>query len=214
MKNINGIAAMAAAALLAGGVAEANTFAVGAKAGTKGLGLEGTLQLTRAVNLRGGYYSYDFGADLDETDVEYDGDLRLRNAALFADWHPFEGRFRLSTGGIHTRNEFRGSANGLVRFADTRIPAQLDARAGWSGVKPYVGIGFGNAVLPATWSFSFDLGVMFTGSPAVRVEGNAADPALVAAFQDEIDREEAALREELSSYKYFPVVSIGLAYSF
>lgn len=79
-----------AAALLAAivlslgcGTAAADSLAVGAKAGTTGLGIEATWRLTDSVNLRGGYYAFDYGTDLEEAGVEYDGDLKLRNAAAW-----------------------------------------------------------------------------------------------------------------------------------
>jgi len=200
--------------LCAAGPAAADSFAIGAKAGTTGLGIEGTWRLTDSVNLRGGYYAFDYGTELEETDVEYDGDLRLRNAALFADWHVFGGRFRLSGGAIHTGNEFLGSADGELEVGQSVYFAELDARVEWSTLAPYLGIGVGNAVRGGRWSFSFDLGVMYTGSPSVRLDGTVDDPTLQAQFEEDLERERADLAEELSDVKYYPVLSIGFAYRF
>jgi hypothetical protein len=194
--------------------AAAESFALGVKAGTTGLGLEGTWRLTDAVNLRGGYYAFDYGTELEETGVEYDGDLRLRNAALFADWHVFRGSFRLSAGAINTGNEFVGSADGQLELGQNVYVAEVDAKVGWSTLAPYLGIGFGNAVQGGRWSFSFDLGVMYTGSPSVRLDGTVSDPALQAQFEEDLERERADLAEELSDAKYYPVVGIGFAYRF
>lgn len=199
---------------LAATTAGAESFAVGVKAGTTGLGIEAAWRLTDSVNLRGGYYAFDYGTDLEEEGVEYDGDLRLRNAALFADWHPFAGAFRLSAGGVQSGNEFQGSADGDLEVGDNTYAAQLAAEVSWSGLAPYLGIGFGNAMRGGRLSFSFDLGVMFTGSPDVRLDGSANDPALEAAFAEDLERERANLEDELSDAKYFPVVSLGFAYRF
>jgi hypothetical protein len=216
MERINKLAGLAAVLALGvvSGTAGADVFAIGAKAGTKGLGFEGVLRMTQTINLRGGHFAYDYPTDLSETSVAYDGDLRLRNTALLADWHPFYGRFRLTTGGIRTRNEFKGTANGMVKVGEARYPAVLDATAGWRGVKPYLGVGIGNAFRSGRWSFSSDFGVMFTGSPEVAVDSSGNDPMLLAVFGDELAKEEADLREELSDVKYFPVLSLGFAYRF
>jgi hypothetical protein len=216
MEKVNrlaGIATMLALAL-ASSSAAADVFAIGAKAGTKGLGFEGVLRLTQTINLRGGHSAYDYATDLTETNVEYDGDLRLRNTALFADWHAFGGRFRLTTGGIRTRNEFRGTGNEVVKVGEAHYPVMLAATAGWSGVKPYLGIGIGNAFRSRRWAFSSDFGVMFTGSPEVAVDSINHDPSLLAGLSEELTKEEAELRAQLAGAKYFPVVSLGFTYRF
>ncbi|HKK02369.1 MAG TPA: hypothetical protein VKA17_00465 [Gammaproteobacteria bacterium] len=200
--------------LLACGQASAEGFALGAKAGTTGLGLEGTWGLSQSVNLRGGYYFFDYSTELEESGVDYDGDLELQNAALFVDWHPFQGGFRLSAGGVQTGNEFLGFADGDVEVGGNTYTAVLDAKVGWSTFAPYLGLGFGNAVRSGRWSFAFDLGVMFTGTPSVRLEGTVNDPVLQAQFEQDVAQEEAELREELKDAKYFPVLSLGVAYRF
>lgn len=196
------------------GTAVADSFAVGAKVGTTGLGIEATWRLTDSVNLRGGYYAFDYGTDVEETGVEYAGDLRLRNAALFADWHPFGGAFRLSAGGAQSGNEFKGSAEGELDVGENTYDSQLQAKVGWSGFAPYLGLGLGNAMRGGRLSFSFDLGVMFTGSPEVRLDGLVNDPTQQAAFAEDLARERANLEDELSDAKYYPVVSVGFAYRF
>lgn len=201
------------ALMLASGAAGAENFALGAKFGTAGLGLEATWRVTESVNVRTGYYAFDYSTDLEEEGIEYDGDLKLRNLGLFADWHPFNGRFRVSGGGVQTGNKFRGDADGELDVGDSTYSAVVDARVGWSGFAPYLGIGVGNA-LRSRWTFSFDLGVMFTGSPSVRLDGTASDPALEQAFREDLAREEANLRDELSDAKYYPVIAIGAAFRF
>lgn len=210
------VAALLAAIVLplGSGTAAAGSFAVGGKAGTTGLGIEATWRLTDSVNLRGGYYAFDYGTDLEEEGVEYDGDLKLRNAAVFADWHPFGGAFRLSAGGVQSGNEFLGSADGDLDVGDNTYAGQLEAEVSWSGLAPYLGIGFGNAMRGGRLSFSFDLGVMFTGSPDVRLDGSVNDPALEDAFAEDLARERDNLEDELSDVKYYPVVSLGFAYRF
>lgn len=209
-----GVAAAALAMFGMPGAASAETVSLAAKVGTTGLGLEAGFRVTDSINLRLGYYSFDYGTDLEEEGIEYDGDLRLRNAALFADWHPFRGLFRLSSGVVQTGNEFIGSAEDELVVGDNTYEGSLEATVDWDGMAPYLGIGLGNAMRGGRWSFSLDLGVMFTGSPGVRLDGEVNDPSLEDAFREDLEREEAALREELSDAKYYPVLSVGVAYRF
>lgn len=209
-----GLVSLATIFLLASGSATAESFALGAKAGTTGLGLEASWSVSERVNLRVGYYTFDYGTDLEEDGIEYDGDLRLRNAALFADWHPFAGRFRISVGGIETGNEFKGAAEDSLDIGENTYQAAVDTVVGWDGFAPYLGVGFGNAVGAGRWTFSMDLGVMFTGSPDVSLNGTVNDPALDSQFQEDLAIEEDTLRAELEDAKYYPVLSLGFAYRF
>lgn len=196
------------------GVVHADSFALGVRAGTTGLGLEGTWGLSEVLNLRLGYYAFDYSTDLNEEGIKYDGDLGLRNAALFVDWHPFRRGFRVSAGAVQSGNDFRGSADGELDVGDDTYVGEVEAKLSWSGTAPYFGIGYGNAVRGSRLSFALDLGVMFTGSPSVRLDGTVDNPALEDAFREDLERERADLQEEMSNAKYFPVVSLGVSYRF
>lgn len=200
--------------LCAPGVVHAESFALGVRAGTTGLGLEGTWGLSEVLNLRLGYYAFDYSTDLDEEGIEYDGELGLRNAALFVDWHPFQGGFRVSTGALQSGNDFRGTADGELEVGDDTYVGEVEAKLSWSGTAPYLGIGYGNAVRGSRLSLALDLGLMFTGSPSVRIDGTVDNPALEDAFREDLERERADLQEEMSDARYFPVVSVGVSYRF
>lgn len=194
--------------------AQAEGFALGAKLGTTGLGLEGTVGLRDHLNLRGGVYGLDYSRELEEDGIEYDGDLELRSAALLADWHPFGGGFRVSAGGYYNGNEFSGSAEGSLDIGNNTYDARLDATVDWDGFAPYLGVGYGNAVAGGGWSFAFDLGVMFTGSPSVDLDGQVNNAALQDQFEDDLRREEAQLEDDVEDIEYYPVLNLGLAYRF
>lgn len=184
------------------------------KVGTTGVGLEVSFRISEAVNLRGGYYTLDYGTDIEEVGIEYAGDLHLRNAALFADWHVLGGHFRVSAGAIQTGNEFVGVAEGDLDVGDDTYDSVLRAAVDWRGLAPYAGVGFGNALRARRWSLALDVGVMFTGAPKVRLDGTTSDPAVAAAFREDLAREQADLQDELSDARYYPVLSLGFARRF
>jgi hypothetical protein len=200
--------------LTAGGAAQAGSFALGAKVGTTGLGVEGTYGLRENVNLRGGLYGFTYSTDVEETDVDYDADLKLRSAALLADWHPFNGGFRVSAGGYYNGNELSGAADGELDVGDNTYQASLDATIDWRSFAPYLGVGYGNAVQGGRWSFAFDAGVMFTGSPDVNVKGRVNNPGLQDQFDNDLRQEQEELQDDLDDFKYYPVVSLGVTYRF
>ena len=194
--------------------AAAENFALGAKAGTTGLGLEGTYGVSEAFNLRGGFYAFDYSTDIEENGITYDGDLDLSNLGLFVDWHPFNGVFRVSVGGLQGTNAFGGAADGELDVGENTYTAELQADVDWDGFAHYLGVGWGNAVRSAGLSFSFDLGVMFVGEPSVSLTGTVDDPLLQPQFDEDLAREEENLRQDLKDAKYYPLINLGVAYRF
>jgi len=207
--------AIALALVLSGvsGVAAAQGIALGAKVGTTGLGLEATLGMTETLNLRGGIYGLKYGYDFEEEGIDYKGDLHLQSAAAMLDWHPGGGGFRMTAGLFYNGNELKGRAAGDLEIGNDTYDVRLDATVDWTDAAPYLGIGYGNAVRGGRVAFALDAGVMFTGSPDVRLSATGpgtSDPG----FEDDLRREEQSLKDELSDFKLYPVVSLGVTYRF
>ena len=81
-------------------------------------------------------------------------------------------------------------------------------------INSHIGIGWGNAVgKNKQWSFSFDLGVIYQGSPKVNLSANGTSSG-DAAFQRNLAREEQSLEGELEDFQFYPVISFGICYSF
>ncbi|WP_018954627.1 membrane protein [Thioalkalivibrio sulfidiphilus] len=198
---------------LSTGNAAADGFALGAKVGTTGLGLEGTLGMTETINLRGGVYGLKYGYDFEEEGIDYQGDLQLRSAALMVDWHPGGRGFRVTAGAFANGNELKGRAEGNLEIGEREYDVRLDATIDWNDFAPYLGIGYGNAVRGGRVSFALDAGVMFTGSPDVRLSATG-DGTLQDTFEDDLRREEQSLKDELSDFKFYPVINLGVSYRF
>jgi hypothetical protein len=149
-----------------------------------------------------------------ENDLVLQGDLRGRvgGTQLQVDWYPFGGDFRLSTG--LKRGGLQGSA--LVRAAEPfplsetkdlapeRIGA-LRADVSFRRTAPYVGLGWGN-VFDDRWSFLLDLGAYYAGAPRIDLHANG----LITPTVRQETRAEAAVR----SFRWYPNLSLGLAYRF
>jgi hypothetical protein len=201
----------------------AEGFALGARAGTPGLGVEMTIGLTPYVNVRGGFNVFGYSKTGDRQNVEYSADLKLRTFTGLLDLHPTQGAFRLTGGFFYNKNRIEGLAtstttieiNDTVYTASQVKPLTATVRAE-RNVAPYVGIGFGNAVgSDNRLTFAFDLGVMFQGTPRVELESTGL-LAPTASFQADLAQLEADLNADLDKkyLKYYPVFSIGFAYQF
>lgn len=191
------------------------------KAGTNGLGAEVTYGLSHIVRVRGGVYGFKAGFDTSTSDIDYDMNLRLLSGGGYVDVHPFKGRFRLTAGVIYNAN--RVNATGLVNseltFGNTTFtPAQvgtLDGRVDFNTFSPYAGIGWGSPFTnDSNWAFEADIGVMFQGAPDVTLrslDGElTGNQILINALADE----EAELEDELKIFKFYPVISLGVGYTF
>ena len=167
--------------------------------------------------VRAGFNYFSYGYDATESDVSYDLDLELKNFAILADWHPFEGAFRLS-GGILL------NGNGLTGLAKPKAPVAIgnanydltsvNLDISYNSVAPYFGLGwdttFGD---DDNWGFAFDLGLIYSGSPdaTLNVSGpDEANPLLA----DDLNRERQELQSDLDTLKWWPVVSAGVVYQF
>ncbi len=192
---------------------------VGPVISTLGLGLEAGVRLNERFGLRlgGNYFQLSFDRTIDE--IDYDADAELGSIGALADVYPFGGGFRV-TGGLRlnfNQAELTGRGNGTVEIDDVVFDADdvgtLDGDVDYDTVAPYLGIGYGGAMLGGALLVTFDLGVMYQGSPDVALTADgvlADDPALLAALENE----EQKVEDDLDDYQFYPVAGIALTYRF
>ena len=202
-------------------------IAVGVKGGTLGLGGEVTVGITPALNARAGYNGYNYNGSTSKNSINYDYKLSLGSFPVLLDWYPFKhSGFRLSPGVIFNNNKVSATGTSPQALSytiggTTYTSTQIGSLTGTIDLKktvPYAGIGWGNAVgKDSRFSFAFDLGVMFQGTPKVALNASNLQnntPGDQSAIQSSIDKEIADLKDTTDHLKYYPVVSIGLAYKF
>ena len=191
------------------------------QAGTPGLGLQVQNSYGEYLGIRGVYNTFSIDYDRRVEGVDYDVDFELDNFGLMVDWHPFKNGFRISAGIMQNSNEVKGEANlvatqniGGVNFTPAQI-GTLEADIEFNSTAPYLGIGYGHRFgSDRRWSVDFDLGIMFQGEPDVELRGVGGllqnNPAFIAA----VEAEEAELEDDIDSFKYFPIITLGLSYKF
>lgn len=212
-------------ALLTSAVANADVGA-SVRAGTLGLGLEFNVGLAETLTLRLGYSTYDYDDTIEETDVTYDGEIKLRNPSALFDWHAFGGGFRLSFGAVatDTKVEATGRPTGGTYELDGQVftAAQVGSLRGTvkmgNSVSPYVGFGWGNPVDAAgRVTFLFDIGAVYMGTPEVDLTatcGTGVSTATCNRLQAAVQQEQDDLAEDATLYEWYPVISLGLAVRF
>ena len=96
---IGGVAlTLACLATPAASLASSPDFAVAARAGTPGVGLDLDLGLTPAFGVRVGFSGFDINHNIDTSDVDYAGRLKLATVTGLLDWYAFNGSFHLTAG--------------------------------------------------------------------------------------------------------------------
>ena len=216
-------------------------FTISAEGGTTGLGGSASWRFSDNFGIRGGvnYFSYDtdkftYSGSLSNgvpvTDQKFNGKLRLMSEPLALDYYPSaKSSFRISLGVLINQNRFKGSAptNGLPNttfdvndhpYFQSGMPGGLELEVKQMALSPYLSIG-GSFYLDKSrhWSLSGELGVAYTGSPKVSLTSPNYDPNNdVGPFplSDSLKAEEESIQKDADKYKFYPIVKIGVSYSF
>jgi hypothetical protein len=195
---------------------QAMGLGVTGKAGSLGIGVEVTKSLVPRVNVRGGVNFFNYAFDQSEGGNDYQFDLKLKSFSILADLHPIPGRgLRLSGGIVFNNNhlDMVGVPTGSYSIGNRTYTGSdvgtLTGTVEFTATAPYFGIGWGNAA-SGRFGLAFDLGVALQGSPQVSLSTTgilASDPT----FIQELNREDQQLEDDISGFKYYPVVSLGLS---
>ncbi|RVU84407.1 hypothetical protein EOL70_13060 [Leucothrix sargassi] len=199
---------------------------VAAKVGTLGGGLEYIHALSPKFAIGVGINGLSLSGEVEDTDVTYDADLDMQNISLLADYHPFANGFRISAGAYSNSNEFVLTAtpnenneyeiNGNTYRTDETIES-LGGAIDFDSISPYIGIGWGHKPMSGKgWGFDADLGVLFQGSPNVALSVTCVNPdsAACTELEDDVEAEEMQLMEDSEEFDVYPVLSIGVSYTF
>lgn len=213
---------IAAAAALAA-ASQAQALGLGVRAGTTGIGADIGWAVAPTLGARVGLSGLNWDRDVSTDSVRYDGRLKLTNLSALLDFSPL-GPLRLTGGVILNDNKYdmRGEAQGGAFTLNGRTYSTADLPNFGGTVRPgrrlapYLGIGYGNVWTPGV-NFYVDLGVVFQGSPKARLAatcGPALSTSACAQLQADVASEEARLEDKLRSFKYYPVLNLGLTVGF
>lgn len=190
-----------------------------ARGGTLGIGIEITQSIVPRVNARVGYNYFKYDYNTTKDGIPYEFDLRLRSANFFADFHPFVGSgFRLSAGLLYSKNRVDLTAQPSISYdigGQTYTSDDIGTLTGKADLKDwplYVGVGWGNAA-SGSIGLAFDLGVAFSGSPAVDLNsaGGGLTGAAALELEQRLTTEEQNLEDDIKGFKFYPNLSLGIS---
>ena len=209
----------------------AHGFALAVRGGTFGYGADFDFGLTPSINMRLGYNTFNLSRTINDTDVTYDGTLKIGAASAIVDWHVFNGGFRLSLGAVQKGPTVDAvgipSGGTTYTIGNTSYTAsQIGKLTGTikmgNSTSPYVGIGWGNTVdTEDRVTFLLDLGAIKTGAATASVVATCgptllpvACDALQASLVPDINKEVTDLEDQAKKYEWYPVISLGVAVRF
>jgi hypothetical protein len=203
---------------------EAQPFNMATKIGTLGVGFDISTPINEKLSARFNLNGASYTDTQDNDGNEFEGTLDLMTVGALLDYYPFKNSFRLTTGVYYNANEFTGVAtpsetinvelNGVEYTSDDL--AKVDTAVMFDKFAPYVGIGWGNNAENQGWGFTFDLGVMYHGEADVSLipDVKSQDLRKILEINLGTKKEEQNIEDELADYKLYPVVMLGVNYSF
>ena len=176
-----------------------------------GLGYGHSLSENWAARVQYNKYLRSFTGDVGDYGAQANMklDFTLSSLQLLADWYPFSGGFRFTGGVVKNDNKISLAATNanVGNLTGQTVNGEITMSKSPS---PYLGIGYSSRPQSASgFGFVFDFGVMGQ-DPDVSL----SIPGATAAQQADIDQQIAKTRSSLSPLKTWPVLSLGLSYSF
>jgi len=212
--------ALTAGLMLSAQNAQAGGLAVAIKASTLGAGIELTTNVVpMLVNARLQLNGFNYNKTITDTQVTYDGNLKLFSAGAIADIYPFAGKFRISGGLYYNGNKIDITGTpapaGTFTFNGiTYTSAQVGSANGtidFNNFAPYLGIGWGDAISSGSpFGFSFEVGALYQGNPKTSITTSRTVPGLNAS----IAAEQKKLDNALNNFRFYPVVALGFNWKF
>jgi len=210
---------------------------VGVKISSLGAGAEVSLRLFSHSNLRTGFNYFLYNHDLGTSGgAGYRGELNLCSAQATYEWYPFHGGFHVgptvlayNASHVHAKvavpggNVFTITNNSYQ--SDPSDPIRGTASMSFPKLAPGFLVGWGNlAGRRRHFTVPLELGFIFEGVPHVSLNltgtgcdvsglgcsSLGSDPAAVNA----IHAEQQKIAREVTFLRFYPVVSLGLGYSF
>ncbi|MBL0702697.1 MAG: hypothetical protein JJV95_01765 [Sulfurospirillum sp.] len=201
-----------------------SNHALTTKAGTLGVGIGYSTNITKNFDLRIGANSFSYAMDSTMQDIDYSLDTRLSTVSAILDYHLFSSAFTLSGGFVYNNNgaDFTGEAKGgkfIIDGNEYEIGdiGSLNGKIGFDPISPYIGIGYSTVTKFKGLHFTAEMGVLYQNTAITSLDVQCEDglpPAECAKLKNDVLSEKESLDEDIEDYKWYPVVSLGLAYTF
>lgn len=202
----------------------ASSWFVSPQVSTVGISAQVGYRTDHDFSVRAAWNEFGFDKRIRINQVKYDADIKLRSLGFMVDYYPMNNGFHVTAGLYKNDNGARASGPIDATFTvpagtrgirvDGKTLGDFHTRVKYAPIAPYLGLGYHN-VTKQGFSFTFDLGVLYQGSARVSVDppaslANINHPSVKAA----IDRQKRAVQDKADEARWYPVISLGVAYTF
>lgn len=190
-------------------------FAIGTKIGSLGIGYEATKPLTSMVDIRLGTSQGRANGSLNVTKIHYSAGFDLNTVMASIDVHPTHSGFYLNGGAVinHNKIVLSNKPNKVhsIKVGDVTVDSgKINADISFGSISPYAGIGYRSPIAKEKGlTFTSELGLLYQGKPKVDLTVSSLEDT-----DPNIAKEANSMQKDLASIRYWPVVSLGLAYNF
>lgn len=198
-----------------------NNFLLYSIAGSTGLGLGVAKEMRNGLILRAEITELNKSIQTSQDGIDYRGKIQLASSALYADWHPFDSSFHLSTGlNIKPTQVTLGanSNNGLITLNGQSYPLsstqELRATLSFPTFMPYLGLGWGFEHLASSSGFGFNTDFGFDFGKMNANLSTTPDLSALPGFKDNLSAQSQKLNASVSNLRFFPVVKFQLGYAY
>jgi len=213
-------------------------YGAGIKFSSLGAGVEFASSVTQSINVRMGGNFFNYPIDNTRDDVTYKGNVRLHSVEAHIDWFPTHGNFHVGPGVLYYLSspfnanlsipggtEFSLNTTDFVSSPNNPITGAASMHV--HRIAPEITVGWGN-LLPRGegkhWSIPFEIGAAYQGDPRIQIglQGTACapkggacydaatDPAVLTPLAQEVKHRE----NDVSWFRFYPIISIGVGYRF
>ncbi len=195
----------------------AQDWATAIKVSTMGGNIDVYRSFGEKFNIHVGYNYFALTQSLGETiDYKTEGKIGLSSISALGDFFPFESStFRITSGIMYNLNIIDATLTPAREYevgGDKYSPEELGnlmANIEFNKFSPYLGLGFGNPTSGNSgFGFVFDVGTMYQGTAIVDL--NAEGLLKPSANEEQAQK----IQDNLSWFKWYPVLSLGLTYKF
>ncbi|KEQ18122.1 hypothetical protein [Endozoicomonas numazuensis] len=178
-----------------------------------------TNQMNDQFGLRLQLNGYSGSYEFKENGLTYEGDLKLGTVGVTMDWHPWENDFFVAMGAFYNGNQLDARAksqNGVITINGTAYTTDqignLESEMKFGDVSPYLGAGFMGKIGQSDFYYGVDLGVLYQGEPDISLKTSSGSS--ITGLSENLAAEQKRVEDELSSFRWYPVLTLSLHYSF
>jgi len=201
-----------------------------------GFGIQAAKPLPHRSDIRGGFNFYNYNADLTDDGIDYAGEVGLKSVNIQFDKYLVAGLFVSGGALVWNGNKVDSTAlvpggqafslGGTSYFSDPSSPVHGDSAITFKKFAPLLSLGYGNLTSKGHIAYAIEAGVAFHGTPAATLimTGSACAPSAVGPFcqnvattpaiQTNVAAQQAKINDDISDFKYYPILQFTIGYKF